>query len=43
MIQLGRPGRRWEYSITVGVEELEWGVEWTGFIQLKVITRGGML
>ena len=39
---LGRPRRRWEDNIKMGLQEVECGV-WTGSIWLRIGTGGGQL
>jgi hypothetical protein len=39
---LGRPRRRWKYSIGMDLEEIGWGV-WTGFIWLRTGNNGGVM
>jgi hypothetical protein len=39
---LGRPRRRWEDNIKMGLQEVGWGA-WTGLIWLRVGTGGGLL
>jgi hypothetical protein len=39
---LGRPRRRWEDNIIMGLEEVGCGV-WTGLIWLSIGTGGGLL
>jgi hypothetical protein len=39
---LGRPRRRWEDNIKMGLQEVEWGA-WTGLIWLRIGTGSGML
>jgi hypothetical protein len=39
---LGRPRRRWEDNIKMGLEEVEWGA-WTGLIWLRIGTGGWLL
>jgi hypothetical protein len=39
---LGRPRRRWEDDIKMGLQEVGWGA-WTGLIWLRIGTGGGLL
>jgi hypothetical protein len=39
---LGRPRRRWEDHIKMGLQEVGWGA-WTGLIWLRIGTGGGLL
>ena len=39
---LGRPRRRWEHNIKMGLQEVGWAT-WTGLIWLKIGTGGGVL
>jgi hypothetical protein len=39
---LGRPSRRWEGNIRMGVGEIGWRL-WTGFIWFRITTDGGLL
>jgi len=36
----GRPRRRWEDNITIGLQEIGWGA-WTGMIWRRIGTSGG--
>jgi hypothetical protein len=38
----GRPRRRWEDGIRMGLREIGWGV-WIGFDWLRIGTDGGLL
>jgi hypothetical protein len=40
--RLGRPRRRWEDNIKMGLGEVGWGA-WTGSIWLRTGTGGGLL
>jgi hypothetical protein len=41
---LGRPRRRWVDNIKMDLREIGWGgVEWIGFIWLRIGTSGGLL
>jgi hypothetical protein len=40
---LGRPRRRWEDSIKMDLQEVEWRGTWTGLIWLRIGTGGGLL
>ena len=37
---LGTPRRRWEYTIKMDLEEVEWWA-WTGLIWIRIGTGGG--
>jgi hypothetical protein len=39
---LGRPRCRWEDTIKIDIEEIQFGV-WTGFVWLRIGTGGGLL
>jgi hypothetical protein len=39
---LGRPMRRWEDGISMGLRKIGWG-EWSGFIWLRIGIVGGLL
>jgi hypothetical protein len=39
---LGRPRRRWEDNIKMGLREVEWGT-WIGSMWLRIGTGGGLL
>jgi hypothetical protein len=39
---LGRPKRRWEDNIKMGLQEVGWGL-WTGLIWCRIGTGGGLL
>jgi hypothetical protein len=39
---LGRPRRRWEDNIKMGLQEVGWGA-WTGLIWLRIGTGGRLL
>jgi len=39
---LGRPRHRWEDTIKMDIQEVEWGL-WTGLIWLRMGTDGGHL
>ena len=39
---LGRPRRKWEDNIKVGLRDMGWGA-WTGSIWLRIGTSGGLL
>jgi hypothetical protein len=39
---LGRPRRRWDNNIKMGLQEVGWG-KWTGLILLRLETSGGHL
>jgi hypothetical protein len=40
---LGRPRRSWVDSIKMNLREREDGMEWIGFIWLRIGTSGGLL
>jgi hypothetical protein len=40
---LGRPRRKWEDNIKVGLRDVGWAGAWTGLIWLRIGTSGGLL
>jgi hypothetical protein len=41
---LGRPGRKWVDNIKMDLREIGWdGVDWIGWIWLRIGTSGGLL